>query len=51
MMSSLSMLKKSKIDGYIQVSDQDAIECARRLAKEEGIFGGFSAGANIAGAV
>jgi cysteine synthase A len=29
------------------VTDADAIAMARRLASEEGIFGGFSAGANV----
>mmetsp|Transcript_59123 Transcript_59123/g.87812 ORF Transcript_59123/g.87812 Transcript_59123/m.87812 type:complete len:285 (-) Transcript_59123:104-958(-) len=38
-------------DGYLQVTDEHAMECARRLAREEGIFGGFSAGANLAAAL
>ena len=42
---------KNHLDGFLQVTDDEAIECARRLAKEEGIFGGFSAGANLAGAL
>ena len=50
-MSSLKMLDNAPIDGYIQVSDDEAIHWARRLAAEEGIFGGFSSGANLAGAV
>jgi cysteine synthase A len=33
------------------VSDAAAMMAARRLAKEEGIFGGFSSGANVAAAV
>jgi cysteine synthase A len=28
-----------------------AMETARLLAQEEGVFGGFSAGANLAGAI
>ncbi|MBT8044924.1 MAG: cysteine synthase, partial [Verrucomicrobiae bacterium] len=32
-------------------SDEVAIITARRLAREEGIFGGFSSGANIAAAL
>ena len=39
------------IDGYLQVTDDEATGMARRLASEEGIFGGFSAGANVAAAV
>ena len=35
----------------IQVENQDAMEMARRLAKEEGIFGGISTGANVWSAV
>lgn len=30
------------------MSDSEAMETARRLAKEEGLFCGFSAGANVA---
>ena len=53
MLNNLKALEdiESKIDGYLQVTDDEAIDCARRLAKEEGIFGGFSAGANLAGAL
>jgi cysteine synthase len=39
------------IDGYLQVTDEQAIQCARDLARFEGIFAGFSAGANVAGAL
>eukprot|EP00040_Diaphanoeca_grandis_P020846 m.110825 g.110825 ORF g.110825 m.110825 type:complete len:391 (+) comp28072_c1_seq2:212-1384(+) len=39
------------IDGYLTVTDEEAIEIARRLASEEGIFGGFSGGANVAAAL
>ena len=34
-------------DEIIQVENQDAMDTARRLAKEEGIFGGISTGANV----
>ena len=34
-------------DGFIPVSDQDAIATARLLATKEGIFGGTSSGANV----
>jgi len=38
-------------DGFLQVTDEDAISCARRLAVEEGIFAGFSTGANLCAAL
>ena len=50
-MSDLTMLNPDQIDGYLSVSDDKAIETARRLAKEEGIFAGFSSGANVAAAM
>jgi len=39
------------VDGHLVVSDEDAIETARLLATREGIFGGFSGGANVAAAL
>ena len=50
-MRDLPLLRPEHIDGYLQVSDEEAMECARRLAREEGIFAGFSSGANVAAAV
>jgi cysteine synthase A len=50
-MADLTMMNADHIDGYIQVSDEQAIRIARRLAKEEGIFSGFSSGANVAAAL
>jgi cysteine synthase A len=50
-MGDLALLDGVKIDGFLTVSDVDAIEAARRLAREEGIFAGFSSGANIAAAL
>lgn len=50
-MTDLTLLNKQYIDGYLQVTDEEAIEYARRLAKEEGIFAGFSSGANVAAAM
>lgn len=47
----LKFLNPSYIDGYIEVSDEEAILTARQLAREEGIFAGFSSGANVAAAV
>ena len=50
-MPSLPMLRAEHIDGRIRVSDDEAINTARRLAREEGIFAGFSSGANVAAAL
>ncbi len=50
-MPELPMLDRTLIDGYLQVTDQEATECARSLASEAGIFSGFSAGANLAAAL
>jgi cysteine synthase A len=43
--------KSALIDGYLEVTDERAIQVARDLAKFEGVFGGFSGGANMAAAV
>ena len=50
-MRKLSQLDGITSNGYLKVSSQDAIDCTRRLAKEEGIFAGFSTGANLAAAL
>lgn len=50
-MDELSLVNKNHIDGYLQVTDEEAMTIARRLAKEEGIFAGFSSGANVAAAM
>ncbi len=49
-MPDLPLIKPGLVDGYIKVSDEEAMTMARRLAKEEGIFAGFSSGANLAAA-
>ncbi|MEI6424302.1 MAG: cysteine synthase A [Lentisphaerota bacterium] len=41
------VLKKELIDEIIQVKHEDAGETSIRLAKEEGILGGISSGANV----
>lgn len=41
----------SYCDGYIGVTDDETIDTARLLARTEGIFGGFSTGANVAAAL
>jgi len=50
-MADLPQLRQEHIDGYLQVTDSEAIQIARRLAKEEGVFAGFSSGANVAAAL
>ncbi len=47
-MPSLPQLRPEHIDGYLQVTDSEAVQITRRLAREEGIFAGFSSGANVA---
>jgi cysteine synthase len=37
----------SLADGYFAVTDEEAIASARALARREGIFAGFSSGANV----
>jgi cysteine synthase A len=50
-MPSLPLIDESHLDGHLTVSDEAAVETARRLAKTEGVFAGFSTGANVAGAL
>ena len=50
-LADLPLLNPAHVDGYLQVSDVEAVEIARRLAHEEGIFAGFSSGANVAAAL
>ena len=50
-MPDLPLIRREHIDGYLQVSDEEAIRVARRLAREEGLFAGFSSGANVAAAL
>jgi cysteine synthase A len=44
------LLDRSLVTDYLPVTDADATAGARDLAAEEGIFGGFSGGANFAAA-
>ena len=41
----------SVCDGFLTVTNEAAMETARRLATREGIFCGFSSGANVAAAL
>jgi len=45
------VLDASLLDGVITVPELDAIDMARRLAREEGILCGISSGANVLGAI
>jgi cysteine synthase A len=45
------VLRTDLIDEIIQVTHQESGEAARRLAREEGILAGISAGANLAAAL
>jgi len=50
-MTPLPLFSPSDADGYVQVADEDAVRACRDLAKREGIFAGFSSGANVAAAM
>jgi cysteine synthase A len=42
-----AVLDRGVVDEVLPVGDEDALDTARRVAKEEGILSGISAGANI----
>ncbi|MFC3119175.1 PLP-dependent cysteine synthase family protein [Jhaorihella thermophila] len=50
-MADLAQMEGVQADGFVQVSGDEARETARALAREEGIFAGFSSGANVAAAL
>lgn len=50
-MGDLTHLGGRSLDGFLSVNGDEAREMARLLARTEGIFGGFSSGANLAGAI
>lgn len=50
-MGDLDFLKEVPVDGYLTVSGEEARDTARALARTEGIFAGFSSGANVAAAL
>ncbi|MEL7255003.1 MAG: cysteine synthase family protein [Pseudomonadota bacterium] len=50
-MPDLTHLQGVDLAGSVTVSGRDAKDAARLLARHEGIFAGFSAGANLAGAI
>ena len=47
----LPLLDKSMISGCVPVTDEEATEMTRMLARLEGIFCGFSSGANVCAAL
>lgn len=47
----LKFLDKVPVDGFIQISGDEAQKTTKELAKYEGIFGGYSSGANVAAAL
>jgi cysteine synthase len=50
-MADLAFLRDVPVDGYLTVSGEEARDTARALAAEEGVFAGFSSGANVAAAL
>lgn len=50
-MTDLTLLDITTISGFLQVTDKQVIEATRLLAFEEGVFAGFSTGANLAAAI
>jgi cysteine synthase len=46
-----SVLNRELLDEVMPIDDEDAIETARRLAREEGVLAGISCGAAVAGAL
>ena len=50
-MGALPLLDPDDVDGYVEVDDERAIDVARRLARNEGVFAGYSSGAVVAAAI
>jgi cysteine synthase len=44
-------VSRSLVDGYVAVTEQNSLQCARDLATREGVFVGISSGATLAGAM
>jgi len=49
-MPHLDLVRAGDVAGYLQVPDTEAVAASRDLASQEGVFAGFSTGANLAGA-
>lgn len=50
-MTDLIYLTNVPVDGYIQVTEDQGKEVARLLARQQGLFGGFSSGTSISAAI
>jgi cysteine synthase len=50
-MAELTLIDPTTIDGFLTITGEEAVAMTRRLAKEEGLFAGFSSGANVAAAI
>lgn len=50
-METLELMESIPIDGYLEISGEDAKKGAHLLASTEGIFAGFSSGANLMAAL
>jgi cysteine synthase A len=50
-MAELPLLSGIAVDGFLTVSDDEAMAATASLARQEGIFAGFSSGANLAAAI
>lgn len=46
----LPLFKPELVEGYLTIGDDEARDTARQLAATEGVFGGYSTGANVAAA-
>jgi cysteine synthase A len=45
------VLETENLDGVVTISNEQAVDMARRLAREEGLLCGISSGANVAAAI
>jgi len=50
-MAQLPLIDRDLVDGCLRVRDGEAALMSRRLAREEGLFAGYSSGANLAAAL
>jgi cysteine synthase A len=49
-MATLRFIRPEHVDGYLEIDGREARDAARDLARVEGLFAGFSSGANVAAA-
>lgn len=47
----MELVQRGLLDGAVSVTDDEAVEMTRLLAKLEGVFAGFSSGANLTAAI